>query len=675
VAITRNLFLPVFVIFLLHTSARAEVTRIEIDRRLPYAGGREFDGVGAYERMLGRVYFEIDPEHPANGRIVDLELAPRNARGRVEFSADLEILAPVDLSRARGTLLYDVNNRGNRLALGQFNTGADHFLMRHGYVVVWSGWIAQVLPGGDRLRLTAPEATHNGQPITGLVRAEMVADDETDRMTIAQWANQGSYEPTERGEREATLTWRLRETDPRVSIPRAQWRLEKRWIEADGQRGQMPLVELVLSGGFQPGYIYELIYEAQGPLVQGTGLAGIRDLISFLRYDDTAANPLIGDNGSPVVQRTLGFGVSQSGRCLRMLVYDGFNTDETGRIVFDGLIPHVAGAGLGFFNHRFASPTRHNGQHDNHAYPADVFPFTYGEETDPFTGRSESILTRARSSGSVPRIMHTQTSAEYWHRAGSLTHTDPTGSHDAPVPPEVRIYAIGGAQHGPGGGLPSSRNKGQLPANPTDYRPLMRALLAALDEWIGDDRQPPQSVYPRLSDGTLVGWQQESSGWSPLPGVRYPEVIHRPGYHDYGPAFLTERRITVHPPRRVGVYQVLVPAYDADNNEGGMLRLPSVAAPVATYTGWNLRDRSIGAEHELLGLTGAFIPLVRSARERQAAGDPRPALLERYRDFDDYVSQFTRATDALIEARYLLSEDRPRLIDLARKHRRVFEME
>ena len=666
--------MPVIILLLWATNTWAEVTRIEITHREPYAQGRVFEQVGPYQRLTGRVYFAVDPKNKFNQQIIDLELAPRNAQGWVEFSADLDILAPVDLSKATGALLYDVNNRGNRVCLDQFNTGADEFLMRRGFVVVWSGWIAETLPGDNRLLLEAPVATNKGQPITGNVRADMVSDTPGERLNIAHFANQGSYEPTDRGEAEATLTWRQREKDPRVLIPRAQWRMEKNWVEVEGRRSTLPQIDLVMAGGVQPGYIYEMIYEAKGPIVQGLGLAGIRDLISCLKYDASERNPLRLPDGRSAMRRAHGFGVSQSGRALRMFLYDGFNADEQGRQVFDGLIPHVAGAGLGFFNHRFASPTRHNAQHDNHWYPADVFPFTYGDEQDPFTKQSDGILRRALATRTVPKIMHVQTSAEYWHRSGSLVHTDPLGQGDAKIPPQVRIYAIGGAQHGPGNGVAQPRSKGQLSSNPTDYRPILRALLLGLDAWVRDGVEPPASLYPRIVDGTLVSWPEASSGWKALSGVRYPEVIQRPEWLDRGPQFLTKRIMTLEPPASRGQYEVKVPAYGPDDNERGVLLLPSIAVPVASFTGWNLRSREVGAENELLSLTGGYIPFSRTAAARKASGDPRLAVLEHYRNFEQYLAQYTAAAKRLIEQRYLLPEELPRLVKAAEQNKPVFEV-
>lgn len=653
----------------------AAVTRIEIKTREPYLEGRVFDDVGSYERLRGKAFFAVDPKHAANQTVIDLELAPRNDAGLVEFSADVELLAPKDLSKANGAILYDVNNRGRKLALGMFNTGADEFLMRKGYIVLWSGWIAETQPGEDRLRMTAPVATENGKPITGPVRAEFVIEAPAERHPLAMWLGQGSYEPTERGEREAVLTWRQREKDPRVVIPRRQWRFEKRWIEVNGERGQLPTIDLVVAGGLQPGYIYEVVYEAQGPVVQGLGLVGIRDLLSFLKHEASDKNPLL----VPSVKKSAakyayGFGVSQSGRCLRQFLYDGFNADEAGRQIFDGVIPHVAGGGLGFFNHRFASPTRHNGQHDNHLFPADQFPFTYGDETDPFTGRVDGILHRDRARGTVPKVMHTQSSSEYWHRAGSLVHTDPKGERDAKLPSEVRVYCFGGTQHGAGSGIAATApGNGQLITNPADYRPLLRALLTALDEWVRTGKEPLDSAYPRISDGTLVGWRESESGWQGIPGVRYPEVIQQPEHLDRGPEFYRFRRSTIEPPIRRGTYVVKVPKCGADNNELGTLLLPAVAVPVATYTSWNTRNRSVGAEGEMLGLQGGFIPFAKTKADREMLGDPRPALLERYRDFEEYRRQYRAAVDRGIEQRTLLAEDAAELMKLADRWRPLFD--
>ena len=648
----------------LATPAAAEIIRIEITSREPF-GDAVASRIGSYERLRGRVVYALDPTDEANRRIVDLGLAITGDAGRVQFYGDIEIVAPVDRAQAQPTVLYVVNNRGRP------TWGSEPFFLSRGYVTVSSGWIAQVPVSRDLLRLEAPVAfdPDDGIPVVGLVRAELQTDVATDRLPVGD-RNQLAFEPVTASLPAAALTRRERETDPPEPIPRDQWRLEVRYDGLDEGSGLVEL-EMTLTGGFEPGVIYELIYEARGSVVQGTGFAAMRDLVSFLKYDRSEMNPLRRPDGAPLADRVIGHGLSQSGRALRMFLHEGFNADEQGRQVFDGVLPTIAGGGQGFFNHRFASPTRTATQHDGHLYPADVFPFTYGDETDPFTGRADGLLRRARASGTVPKVMHLDTSSEYRHRSGSLVVTDPLGQRDSTLPPEVRVYVFGGAQHSPARG-PSDR--GQQPPNPNNYRPFQEALFLAMDRWLQDGTAPPPSVYPRLADGTLVPWEADASGWRSLPGVAYPSVIQQPELLDYGPAFERHRRIDRHPPRRTGErYGVRVPAVDADNNERGVLRLPRVEVPVATLTGWNLRNPAIGAETELLSLVGSRIPFPLTPAERAETGDPRHAVRERYADFEDYRGRYMAAARRLVADRYLLPEHLPGLEAIATAHRPLFD--
>ena len=641
--------------------AAAEVIRVAVTSREPFAA--DVAGkIGPYERLRGRVVYALDPALEANRGIVDLAAAAPNEEGRVEFYADLEILAPVDRGLAQSTVLYVVNNRGRR------TWGADPFLLARGYVTVSSGWIAETPVAPGLLRLEAPVANDgDGVNVVGTVRADFVTDAPAGRLPVS---SELSYEPVAGSLAQATLTRRLRERDPPERIARDRWRLLIAEPPREEGSGLVQL-QVALDGGFEPGVIYELIYEARGSVVQGAGFAAIRDLVSLLKHDASATNPLRRADGRPLAERVIGQGLSQSGRAIRMFLHEGFNADEQGRQVFDGVMPTIAGGGQGFFNHRFASPTRTNTQHSGHLYPADVFPFTYGEEVDPFSGRRDGILRRARAAGAVPKVMHLDTSSEYWHRSGSLVVTDPRGERDAEPPPEVRVYVFGGTQHSPAAG-PSER--GQLQPSTIPYRPFQQTLFLALDRWITSGTPPPPSVHPRIADGTLAGWKADEAGWRPLPGVAYPTVIQQPERLDYGPAFAEHRRIDRQPPRRTGqTYGVRTPALDADNNERGVLKLPPVAVPVATWTGWNLRAPAIGAPTELLRLTGGAIPFPRTAADREQTGDPRRAVTERYAGFDDYLAQYLAAADALVTDGYLLPEHRAGLEALARENAPLFD--
>lgn len=658
-------------------SLSAEVVRWEIARREPYQNGKAFGQRGPYERLLGRVYFAIDPGNEHNAQIVDLQLAPQNAKKRVEFFADFEMLVPVDRARANGAVFYEVNNRGRNTAGNLIDGGGEDFLCRQGFVVLWSGWIAEVQPGAGRWRLQAPVAEQDGKPLRGLVRNEFVLDKPAPRAAIAHRANLGSFKPAEDVSRNAILSFREREADSRRVVPRADWKFVVTNVTGEGftgetETGQLPLVEIELTGGLQAGLIYEVVYEAEGAPVQGVGLAGIRDVLSALKYGTTPeTNPLL-ERGKPLVNRAHGFGTSQSGRLLRHFLWEGFNADEQGRQVFDGLISHVAGGGLGSFNHRFASPTRTNGQHDEHLFPADYFPFAYDDQEDPHTGQVDGILRQSRKMKVVPKVFHTQSSSEYWHRSGSLVHTDPLGEKDAEIPPEVRIYSFGGTNHGSGAGLPGGKGNGQLPASPADYRPLMRALVVALDAWVKDDATPPPSVYPRLSEQNLVGWKEKESGWPKIPGVAYPQVIQQPAYLYRGPWWDRQRIATLEPPEVRENYVVRVPVITANGNERGTLNVPAITVPVGSHTSFNLRSESAGAAGELLSLTGGFIPFAKTTAERKQAQDPRPSLEELYTGYADYEAKYLAAARQLVQQRYLLAEDLPRLKTLCEKFKPWF---
>jgi hypothetical protein len=675
----------VLVLLLPATSARAELRSLEVLSREPFAGGMAFGETGPYEKIVAIARFAVDPEHQRNKVVVDLDSAPRNGEGKVEFEADVCILMPKDPAKGNGALLYDVNNRGNKLALGFFNRAVntndpktkedagDGWLFRRGYTVVWCGWIGELLPGNNRMLLRAPVVPNT----RGLVRFETVTDKPAESLPLSRREGHGGYPPTEEGEKKGVLTWRMRETDERVVVPRGQWSLERLAVPKveRGVSGTLGQVRLRVAGGFRPGYLYELICECEGPIVQGLGFAAVRDLVSFLRYDAREDNPLRA-GGKPVIRRVHGFGVSQSGRFLRHFLYLGFNADEAGHKVFDGVMPHVAGGALGFFNHRFAQPTRHNGQHEEHLFPGDMFPFTYGKSTDPFgpyrgAGEAPAGILLGQDPKWRPRVMHTQSAAEYWHRSGSLVHTDPLGKDDADVPDGVRLYAFGGTQHGPAGDPPGRGIADNL-LNPADYRPFLRALLDALDAWVRDGTEPPPSVYPRIDKGTLVGWRQKETGFPAIPGVRYPEVIQQPPALDYELAYQTKGVYTIGPPRVRGHYVVRVPRSGPDGNDLGTLLPPDVAVPLATYTGWNLRRRDAGAEGMLASLAGSYLPFPRTPAERKATGDPRESIAERYGNFTQYRLRFALACEELIRRRYLLREDADRLLAGREKLRELF---
>jgi hypothetical protein len=649
--------------------AGAAVVRLEIRSREPFAGGMAFGSTGAYEKIAGRLHYAVDPANPANARVVDLRYAPRDAGGLVEFEGDFLLLKPIDLGKGNHRLFYEVNNRGNLGALRALNraegtndpSSAAHagngFLMRQGYTILWSAWNWDVLPGEGRLQIDLPVASDGGRPITGRVVAEIVVDHPSTTEPLA-WGASRCYEAAlpDAGA-DAVLTVRDEQRGRREAIPRERFRF------ADA-------THLTLDSGFVPGRLYELVYTAKDPRVVGLGLAAIRDAISFFRFaardERGTPNPLaVGPAGAarPDPEKALAFGISQSGRVLQHMLYQGFHVDEAGRMVFEGALPHVAGAGKGSFNHRFAQTTRHPSELEDHQYPADFFPFTTTPSTDPFTGETGDVLGIAKATGKVPRIIYTGTATEYWTRATSPLHTDAAGTADASVDEHVRIYFIAGAQHG----IAASRDRAYLhPVNPLDWSPVVRAVVPALDRWVTTDAPPPASVYPRIERGELVTATAYRERFPHVPGVRLPQGNLQPPRLDLGPRFREEGIIETQPPGFGPGYVTLVPAPDPDGNDQGGVRLPDVAVPLGTYTGWNLRRPESGAAGHLARWSGSFFAFAASAAERARTGDPRPSLEERYPSKAEYVRRVEAAVGELERGGFLLPEDARAAITAAR---------
>ena len=648
-------------------SAFAEVVSIDVASRETIA---EANVSFSYESILGVVHFTLDPAAPGNKAVVDLAHAPVNAEGLVEYSADFKLLIPSS-NIASDFLYYNVNNRGGSRVPPE--VGLEHPLAELGYTYLVTGWINEISSGPNRQRLHAPIITRAGEPIKGDVRYEVIVNASSFSENIAG-SGHLAYTPTREGLAAATLSKRDYQDDTREYLSREDFELQ---VTPQGDSNQ-PLVELILAEGFEPGVIYELIYEAQDPVLSGAGMTAIRDLVSLMRFGGESADQLT-QLGLPNINHTAAWGISQSGRLLRQFVYQGFNEDLEGRRVFDGVIPVSAGAGYGMFNNRFAMPTRTNGQHSNHLYPNDYFPFTYGESTDPFSGRRDGVLKRAIASGTDPKIMHIQTSNEYWVRGGSLPHTNPEGTEDAELPSSVRFYTLGGSQHGSGSGLPRPASSGQLPPNPNRWSPLSDSLLVAMAKWIAEGKEPPASRYPRIADGSLVASHTDRginpAAWNPLEGVNHPSAIYRPAAADYGSRWEREGIIDSHPQVAIGYYNPLVPAVNLDNNDSAETTVlsPLTQAPVATFVPWNLRAEATGAPLSLARLAGGYIPLPTSPNEAAQTRDVRHSLTELYQDFDEYLAQFEAATDKLIAEGYLLAGFKEDYMAIAAQYADLFE--
>jgi hypothetical protein len=652
----------------------------DIQQRIAFAGGHAFGDTGAYERLSGRVHFQVDPLAPPYAGVVDLDRAPRDAGGHVHFASDLCILRPVDPARGNRRLFFGYGNRGNKRELQFFNdapagndplTLADAgngFLMRRGYTVVWAAWEGDLLPGDGRMVLDVPVASDGGEPITGPVRTEFIANAPgVTTMPLSGSAATISYPTVSMDPGTARLTRRRYPGDAPEAVASDAWRFAR--LEAgmglDGQGAQSALVpsaeHIHLSSGFTPGWIYELVYTARDPRVMGLGHVVVRDLVSCLKHQevDAAGQP----NPVGEVEKAYAWGRSQTGRAIRDFIHGGWNVDADGKAVFDGVLPHVSGGGLMWMNHRFARVVNPAGQqYEDHHNCADRFPFSYAESRDHNTGVSDAICKRPDTD---PLILHTQTATEYWQRKGSLVHTDTHGD-DLPQPDNVRVYLWSSSQHfaDPNLGRPG-RGVCQEDVNVVRTSMLFRAMLDALDAWASHGVAPPPSRVPRREDGTLVDAARWLAMFPRIPGAALPRAPCGLDLLDFGADF-SGGLLTQEPPRvvREEAYTVLVPAVDEDGNEVAGVRAPMVQVPLATYTGWALRRRGFG-HGGMFEFQGSTLPFPQTESEREQCSDPRCSVQARYGDRAGYQRAIEAAARTLVSERLMLEEDVERAVQAA----------
>ena len=645
----------------LPSSAEGKITRIEITRvESPTFEGVAFGDTGPYEKIVGRAFGEVDPRDPQNTAITDISLAPRNDRGMVEYSMDLYILRPVDPSKGNHRGFFEINNRGGNLSFGMMNdavTGGNDptaaadagngFLMREGYTMVWSGWDPTVAPNSTTKPFTiAVPVVRNldGSSIVGPVLEEFVIDNS------ATLTGSLTYPAATLNKGQAHLTVRALYADAPMDVPEAGWE----FVDAH-------TIQLLPTGTpFESGRLYELTYQAKDPLLVGLSFAALRDLTSFLRYAESeevrSSSSLAGH-----LRHVYSFSVSQPSRFMHDFLRLGFNEDERGRRVFDGNLNWIGGASGGFFNYRFAEPGRTHRQHIARWYPERQFPFANQVIFDPVTGKTDGVLRQCLSSQTCPKIFEVNSENEYWAKAGSLLHTDTSGNDLAPLS-DVRYYLLSSLPHSAGVG-PTGPGICQQPRNPLVANRPLRALLVDLDKWITHHSDPPESQLPRRTDKTLVpSLPQVDMGFPDIQGVTYNGRLHEGDRLDFGPLF-EQGVLTTVPPIVDSPYPVLVPKTDTDGNDIAGVRLPDVAVPLATYTGWGLRAGAAAGDG--CDAAGQKIDFPTTKAEREATGDPRLSIEERYPSHEKYVRMVTHVARELRRRRLLIDEDVERYIQEA----------
>ena len=606
--------------------ADAAVTAIQIISRSDIPGY-------PYERITGRVTYSVDPADPHNRQVVDLDKAPRTADGRVVFQGDIVIVRPK--SGGNSVSIIDVVNRGRLTVFGLNKArGADivgdGFLLARGFTLVGVGWEFDAVRNATALTLDAPIASDSGKTITGIVRASFTPDRPGAAVTVADLA---VYPAVEASGPDSQLTVRDQLQQTGTVIPRGQWQLSGNVV--------------TMTAGFMPGRIYDLAYRAANPPVGGTGFIAVRDVAAWLKHGD----------GAVVSTRFVyGFGMSQSGRFLRDFVYQGFNTDESGRQALDATMVQIAGAGRTDLNQRWGTPVSLG------THTATSFPFADSAQRDPSSSGSDGEVDNPRARTNQPKVFYMNTGVEYWGgRAAALVHVSPDGTHDIALPSNVRFYFVAGAQHGPAAFPPTAATNVQQRQNPTDYWWTLRALLVSMDQWVREGTDPPVSAYPTLRGRTLVAASR--TAFPVIPGVHSPAML-------WGGARMANP-LTTQTGMPGTALPFLVPQVDADGNERAGIRLPEVQVPLATYTGWNFRDSGSGGTDLIRPLIGSYIPFAATRADRQASGDPRRSIAERYASADDYLSRIRAAAAALVKQRYVLAQDVPAIESRAIEHWRL----
>lgn len=634
-------------------AAQARIVEVKIDKVEPLAGGTAFGTVGAYERVVGTARGELDPLDPRNAGIVNLDKAPLNANGRVGYEVEFFLLRPATPNAGNRKILFEVTNRGRKFlfnwlmdappgsagtldAVKETKDAGNALFLKQGYTILWAGWDPDAPKANGGMVIKVPAATAGEAPIVRTIRDELVSGTRGPQVQAFKL----SYEAASLDKALSGLTLRRYEGDKPVAVAADAWAFaDTRTIKLLPE-GTKPA----------PGAIYDLRYPAKNPWVLGIGFAATRDLVSFMRREDKdragTPNPAGGN-----IQTALAVGISQSGRYLRDFIGQGFNRDEGNRRVFDGVLSHIAGAGRVFLNAEFGQPARTNTQHEDHFYPENAFPFAAARTVDPVTGRPGMLLRGDRFD---PKLIETNTSTEYWQKGASLLHTDPMGQKDLLLPPNTRVYLIAGTQHGGHFGSGIAPGPCANPRNPHSAGPPLRALILALDKWVTANEAPPPNMVPRISDGALV--EPAAVGFPAVPGAAVAKSGNEIApYSDWVAPRVDKSR----------AYRPLVAKVDADGNETAGIRTPDIAVPLASYTGWNLYKEPFSAG-ALCDRDGSYLAFARTKAERDAKGDPRRSLEERYGTHANYVMAVEAAAQELVRARLLLAEDAEKYVAAAK---------
>jgi hypothetical protein len=658
-------------------TAGADVKRIVIDKKVsPAFDGKTFGSAGRYETLAGRAFGELDPSDPRNRVITDLQLAPRNTNGKVEYVASFFLVKPLDMSKSSRLMWHDVPNRGGRITIAE----AERLL---GDIGLSSGWqgdnSGNTVPGADNDYVIVPVARNpDGSPITGQTIGRIVNASGPDSRPMLVNANPVPYKPATLDTAKATLTTHTAESiDGKVSgsrtVPASEWA----WARCSAKNpfpGTPDPAQICIRGGFDPALLYQVVFTAQDPYVLGIGYAAFRDVASFFKYADHDSE----GNPNPVAKQVswvITRGRSQSGNFIRGFLHLGFNEDESRRQVFDGAWPIIASRRVAL-NTRFALPDGALKLYEG----GSEGPQWWASYPDPVRRLpAAGILDRCRATNTCPKIIEHFGAAEMWGLTLGPAFVGTKGDKDIPLPGNVRRYYVPSTHHGGGNGgfsvtppnppqCPGPNfGRGIFAANPVPHTETANALRVHFRNWVMKNVAPPPSAYPSLANGDLVDATKEATGFPTIPGVppAAPTGLINPLLdYDWGATFNYVDGSGVPsrmPPGIRNVIRMKVPRVDADGNELGGVPVVLREAPLGTYLGWNVVADGFH-KGKICNYAGGMIPFAKTRAERLATGDPRLSLEERYKTHEGYVDAVRAAAAKAVKQGFLLQEDGDRLV-------------
>ena len=592
---------------------------IKFNEVQPFILEQNSKSVETYMLLKGILHITVDPNAPHYAKIADLSIAEKNKESRIEFSADIQILTPTNLESSIRNLIVEIPNRGQKTVLDLIDSQSydKNILLRQGWTILWCGWQADIIKSDERLGLSPPFV--HSEKVLGVTVHTLTVSQKTKIMRLNESHHQ-VYSANNFLKKSATLIVKTGINEPGTVIASNLWEFQSK------NKTNNIYNYIAYEAGFEPGLIYQIIYQPIPCPVVGSGFVAVREGVNYIKNNGFQIN----DMYIPPFNYCFGIGFSQSARFLRNFLELGLN-EVNGEKLFDGLLIHGAGARKGEFNHRYAQPSQFLHHSFGHLPPFDDC----------------TVAQNIRKQ--YPKVIFSNTSTEYWLADASLTHEKNDTCEDL-----IRHYLIASTQHIIGDVIPQIITINDLHSknlsNPIDYRPILKQLLNLLVDWVTKDIIPPQSQIPTRFNKLGVLRINVMRHFNLLPNASLLNYDLFPKTYKFTQ---TTHYFRKYPPQFGQFFQSHVSTIDKFYNESSGILMPYISVPVGTYTGWNYAVQKSCSHPHLLSGYGSFIPLSTNRRN----DDPRPSLDELYQSKDHYIDLAADAVQLLVKNRFLSSED------------------